>query len=139
MTLILETTPMSVPHRLPSASTMTQAFYDRDESAEGIFIVGVKTTGIFCRPTCKARKPKPENISFYPDATAALHDGFRPCKLCEPLDSTLPPPPLVLKLREAIEEEPTRRITEQNLTDRGIDPSTARRQFRRYYGMTFHA
>lgn len=48
-------------------------------------------------------------------------------------------PPLVLKLREAIEEEPTRRITEQNLTDRGIDPSTARRQFRRYYGMTFHA
>jgi len=93
MTLILETTPMSVPHRLPSASTMTQAFYDRDESAEGIFIVGVKTTGIFCRPTCKARKPKPENISFYPDAAAALHDGFRPCKIFKPLDSTLPPPP----------------------------------------------
>lgn len=45
----------------------------------------------------------------------------------------------MLKLREAIEEEPTRRITEQNLTDRGIDPSTARRQFRRYFGMTFHA
>lgn len=139
MTLILEPSTMSVPHSLPSDSAMRRAFYDRDESAEGIFLVGVKTTGIFCRPTCKARKPKPENISFYPDATAALHDGFRPCKLCKPLDSTLPPPPLVLQLREALEEDPTRRITEQDLVDRGIEPSTARRQFRRYYGMTFHA
>ncbi len=118
---------------------MMQAFYARDQAAEGIFLVGVHTTGIFCRPTCGARKPKPENISFYADASAALHDGFRPCKLCKPLDSTVPPPPLVLKLREAIEFDPTGRITEKELMARGIEPSTARRQFRRYYGMTFHA
>ena len=124
---------------LPSVNAMRKAFYARDPSAEGIFLVGVRTTGIFCRPTCKARKPKPENIAFYPDATAALHDGFRPCKLCQPLDSELPPPPLVLKLREAIETDPTGRITEKELTAQGIDPSTARRQFRRYYGMTFQA
>ncbi len=139
MTLILAAKPMSITDRLPSPAAMKKAFYARDESAEGIFLVGVRTTGIFCRPTCKARKPKPENIAFYADASGALHDGFRPCKLCKPLDSTLPPPPLVLKLREAIEADPTGRITEQDLLDRGIEPSTARRQFRRYYGMTFHA
>ncbi len=118
---------------------MMKAFYARDTAAEGIFLVGVHTTGIFCRPTCGARKPKPENISFYATPASALHDGFRPCKLCKPLDSELPPPPLVIKLREAVEADPTGRITDQELLDRGIDPSTARRQFRRYYGMTFHA
>lgn len=131
---------LSSPHsKLPPVGEMHRAFYARDPSAEGIFLVGVRTTGIFCRPTCQARKPKPENIAFYPDATAALHDGFRPCKLCKPLDSTQPPPPLVLELREAIESDPTGRITEKELATRGIDPSTARRQFRRYYGMTFQA
>ena len=118
---------------------MMRAFYARDAAAEGIFLVGVHTTGIFCRPTCGARKPKPENVSFYRDATAALHDGYRPCKLCKPLDAIQPPPALVLQLRELVDAQPTERITEQDLLDRGIDPSTARRQFRRYYGMTFHA
>ena len=124
---------------LPPRDDMMQAFYARDPAAEGIFLVGVRTTGIFCRPTCGARKPKPENITFYPTATAALHDGFRPCKLCKPLDRELPPPPLVLELRDAIERDPAGRVTEKELLERGIDPSTARRQFRRYYGMTFQA
>jgi AraC family transcriptional regulator of adaptative response/methylated-DNA-[protein]-cysteine methyltransferase len=118
---------------------MMKAFYARDSSAEGIFLVGVRTTGIFCRPTCGARKPKPENISFYATSSGALHDGFRPCKLCKPLDSELPPPPLVIQLRDAVEADPTGRITEKELLDQGIEPSTARRQFRRYYGMTFQA
>lgn len=127
------------PPQLPSRAAMMKAFYAREESAEGIFLVGVRTTGVFCRPTCGARKPNPENIDFYATPSAALHDGFRPCKLCKPLDSTLPPPPLVIKLREAVEADPTGRITEKELLDRDIAPSTARRQFRRYYGMTFHA
>ncbi|GAB5562613.1 MAG: trifunctional transcriptional activator/DNA repair protein Ada/methylated-DNA--[protein]-cysteine S-methyltransferase [Synoicihabitans sp.] len=139
MSLILDPSAMTETHPLPSRDEMMRAFYERDEASEGIFLVGVRTTGIFCRPTCKARKPKPENIAFYPHASGALHDGFRPCKLCKPLDSVTPPPPLVLKLREAIEADPTGRITEKELASRGIDPSTARRQFRRYYGMTFHA
>lgn len=136
---MLPTSPMDVPSALPPLADMQRAFYERDPAAEGIFLVGVRTTGIFCRPTCKARKPKPENISFYPNASTALHEGYRPCKLCKPLDSVLPPPPLVQQLRDAVEADPTGRITEKELAARGIDPSTARRQFRRYYGMTFHA
>jgi AraC family transcriptional regulator of adaptative response/methylated-DNA-[protein]-cysteine methyltransferase len=118
---------------------MLRAFLARDPGAEGRFFAGVHTTGIFCRPTCKARKPRPENVSFFPDASAALHAGFRPCKLCRPMDDALPPPPLVLLLREAVEKDPTGRLSEKDLMALKIEPSTARRQFRRYYGMTFHA
>lgn len=118
---------------------MLRAFLRRDPGAEGRFFAGVHTTGIFCRPTCKARKPKPENVSFFPDASSALHAGFRPCKLCRPMDAVVPPPPLVARLRAAVERDPTGRLTEKDLVTLGIDPSTARRQFRRYYGLTFHA
>lgn len=124
---------------LPSRPAMLRAFYAHDPAAEGRFLVGVRTTGIFCRPTCKARRPRPENVEFFPDASAALHSGFRPCKLCRPMDAVLPPPPLVARLRDAIERDPTGRLTDKELTALGIEPSTARRQFRRYHGMTFHA
>jgi len=53
---------------------------------EGMFITVVKTTGIFCRPSCRARKPKPENVIFYATVQEALQNGFRPCKVCKPLE-----------------------------------------------------
>ncbi len=56
----------------------------RDLAADGTFVLGVKTTGIYCRPTCPARRPKRENVAFYPDPAAARAAGFRACKRCEP-------------------------------------------------------
>jgi AraC family transcriptional regulator, regulatory protein of adaptative response / methylated-DNA-[protein]-cysteine methyltransferase len=129
----------AMPRRLPPRDQMMRAFLRSDPAAEGIFFVGVKTTGIFCRPTCKARKPKPENVEFFATPSAALHEGFRPCKLCAPMDGPARPPALVERLRAAVEENPTGRLTDKELTAMKIDPSTARRQFRRYYGMTFQA
>jgi AraC family transcriptional regulator of adaptative response/methylated-DNA-[protein]-cysteine methyltransferase len=129
----------TMPSRLPSRENMMSAFMRGDPRAEGIFWVGVKTTGIFCRPTCKARKPKPQNVDFFPTVTEALHGGFRPCKLCRPMDQTVGPPALVERLRATVERDLTGRITDKELIELKIDPSTARRQFKRYYGMTFHA
>lgn len=129
----------SVMPALPSHASMLRAFLASDPSAEGRFLAGVRSTGIFCRPTCKARKPRPENVLFFPDASTALHAGFRPCKLCRPMDAVTPPPPLVITLRDAVERDPGGRLTEKELLALGIDPSTARRQFRRYYGLTFQA
>jgi AraC family transcriptional regulator of adaptative response/methylated-DNA-[protein]-cysteine methyltransferase len=117
---------------------MLRAFNERDPASEGIFIVGVRTTGIFCRPTCKARKPLAKNVEFFPDATEALHAGLRPCKLCRPMNEVRPPA-LVEKLRDAIERAPERRLLDKDLSSLGVDPSTARRQFKRHYGMTFQA
>ncbi len=56
----------------------------RDLSFDGRFFVGVRTTGIYCRPVCKARMPKRENVLFYPTAAAAERAGFRPCLRCRP-------------------------------------------------------
>jgi AraC family transcriptional regulator of adaptative response/methylated-DNA-[protein]-cysteine methyltransferase len=118
---------------------MYRALVDHDPAFEGLFFVGVTTTGIFCRPTCRVRTPKRENVEFFATPQDALHAGFRPCRRCRPLDHGGKPPPLVERLLAAVEAEPSERLTDAGLLERGIDPSTARRQFKRYCGMTFHA
>ncbi|MFI5336089.1 MAG: bifunctional transcriptional activator/DNA repair enzyme AdaA [Opitutales bacterium] len=124
---------------LPDLRTMYRALARRDPAYEGVFLTGVKTTGIFCRPTCRAKKPKRENVEFFPDASAALHSGYRPCRLCRPMDASRPVPPLVERLRRAAEDAADGRVTDKDLVAMDIEPSTARRQFRAYHGMTFHA
>jgi len=61
-----------------------RAFQMRDARFDGKVFVGVKTTGIYCRPVCPARTPKRENVTFYPSAAAAQEAGFRPCLRCRP-------------------------------------------------------
>ncbi len=61
-----------------------QARLSRDARFDGRFFVGVRTTGIYCRPVCPAKPPKSENISFYPTAAAASEAGYRPCLRCRP-------------------------------------------------------
>jgi AraC family transcriptional regulator of adaptative response/methylated-DNA-[protein]-cysteine methyltransferase len=124
---------------LPSSEVMYRAVVDHDPTFEGIFFVGVATTGIFCRPTCRVRTPKRENVEFFASTRDALHAGYRPCRRCLPLDRGRSAPPLVEQLLAAVEDEPTGRLRDVDLARRGIDPSTARRTFKRYCGMTFHA
>src|SRR5215207_9170571 len=61
-----------------------RAFRTRGARFDGRLFVGVKTTGIYCRPICPARTPKRENVSFYACAAAAQEAGFRPCLRCRP-------------------------------------------------------
>lgn len=61
-----------------------QAVCDRDANADGQFVFAVLTTGICCRPSCRSRRALRENVRFYPDVEAAVADGFRPCKRCQP-------------------------------------------------------
>ncbi|HJV60133.1 MAG TPA: bifunctional DNA-binding transcriptional regulator/O6-methylguanine-DNA methyltransferase Ada [Albitalea sp.] len=56
----------------------------RDAHADGSFVYSVKTTGVFCRPSCAARPARPENVAFHASVEEALHAGFRPCKRCKP-------------------------------------------------------
>lgn len=131
--------PVGTEKPLPDFRTMYRALARRDAAYEGVFFTGVKTTGIFCRPTCRAKKPKSENVEFFPTVTEALHGGYRPCRLCRPMDATKPVPPLVERLRRAAEEAADGRVTDKDLAAMGVEPSTARRQFKAYHGMTFHA
>src|ERR1700720_2109469 len=124
---------------LPSSETMYRALLNRDSSFEGIFYAGVRTTGIFCRPTCSAKKPARENVDFFATPSEALHGGYRPCLRCHPMDPNQRPPKLIERLRTEVERAPGGRLTDKELAALAIDPSTARRQFKRHYGMTFQA
>jgi AraC family transcriptional regulator of adaptative response/methylated-DNA-[protein]-cysteine methyltransferase len=106
---------------------------------EGVFFVGVKTTGVFCRPTCPARKPKIENCEFFETAQQALLASFRPCKRCRPLSNPNQVSELIQILVEAVEENPERRWKDKDFEDLSVNASTARRQFKKRFGMTFVA
>jgi len=110
---------------------------ERDSSFEGIFVAGVKTTGIFCRPVCAAKRPKPENIVFFPKAMDALAAGYRPCKLCRPMEALGTPPDWIRAILDEVVREGVLRLTDRDLRCRGMDPVALRRWFKRNHGITF--
>lgn len=56
----------------------------RDAAADGRFVYGVRTTGVYCRPSCPSRRPLRANATFHPTPAAAEAAGFRPCRRCHP-------------------------------------------------------
>ena len=113
------------------------ALINKNPEYDGVFYVGVKTTGVFCRPTCPARKPKFENCEFFKTAKEALLASFRPCKRCRPLSYPNQVPEFVQTLIEAIEQNPEKRWANKDFEKWSVDASTARRQFKKRFGMTF--
>src|SRR5262249_29786302 len=126
-------------HKLPPLRTLVRAVQTSDESFDGLFVVAVRTTGIFCKPSCPARKPLPKNCTYFATTAEARAAGFRACKRCRPEDGDGRPPTWVSRLLVAIERDPTARRSDDDLRNLGIDPARARRYFRRHYGMTFQA
>jgi AraC family transcriptional regulator of adaptative response/methylated-DNA-[protein]-cysteine methyltransferase len=129
---------MSTPSTLPTVAEMERAYLERDATYDGLFYLGVRTTGIFCRPTCPARKPLAKNVEYFATPNSAIAAGYRPCKRCRPMQ--LDDEPLwATRLIDEVEREPAARISEGDLAARGVDPATVRRYFQRRYGMTFQA
>jgi AraC family transcriptional regulator of adaptative response/methylated-DNA-[protein]-cysteine methyltransferase len=114
-----------------------QALLDKNTEYEGVFFVGVKTTGVFCRPSCPARKPKFENCEFFENAKQALLASFRPCQRCKPLSNPNHVSKLIQTLVEAVENNPEKRWKDRDFRELSVDASTARRQFKKRFGMTF--
>lgn len=122
---------------LPDSKTLYEALVARDASYEGRAYVGVTSTGIFCRLTCPARKPRFENCRFFQTPGACIEAGFRACKRCKPLAAAAQDDPMVQRLLTALEDRPAYRWREGDISEMGFDPSTVRRSFRRHFGMTF--
>lgn len=116
-----------------------QVILNKDASFEGIFITAVKTTGIFCRPTCTARKPKKENVVFYDTSHEAILNGYRPCKICKPLENLNETPGYIQEIINELNENPLLKIKDYDLVKRDIQPSKIRRWFKKNHNMTFHA
>jgi AraC family transcriptional regulator of adaptative response/methylated-DNA-[protein]-cysteine methyltransferase len=121
----------------PDHAALYAAFAARDPAYDGHVFACVETTGIFCRFTCPARKPKPENIRFHAGVAACLAQGFRPCLRCRPLEAVRNREPLVARLMDLLDAEPHRVWAEDDLVAMGLDPSTVRRAFKRHLGTTF--
>jgi AraC family transcriptional regulator of adaptative response/methylated-DNA-[protein]-cysteine methyltransferase len=124
-------------YQLPDAEVLYSALLNRDSTFEGIFVVGVKTTGVFCRPGCSARMPKRENVEFFGSAHEALLHGYRPCKVCSPMEYKGAPPPWLKPLLDEINESAHLKLKDSNLRERGLDPSRVRYWFKKQHGMTF--
>ncbi len=123
---------------LPSEKTMYNALLNKDSSYEGIFIAGIKSTGIFCRPTCSARKPKPTNVEFFKNAKGALHSGYRPCLKCKPLEEKGATPEWISRLLDEVNQHPQIRWKDYTIRKMGLDPNRVRRWFKKNHGVTFH-
>jgi AraC family transcriptional regulator, regulatory protein of adaptative response / DNA-3-methyladenine glycosylase II len=67
-----------------SPELMWRAVLGKDARYDGRFYTAVRTTGVFCRPSCTCRKPRRDNVEYYPSADAAERAGYRPCKRCRP-------------------------------------------------------
>ena len=122
-----------------SDDIMYHASFDKNSDFEGVFWMGVKTTGIFCRPTCTARKPKFENVEFFDTTKAAILKGYRPCKVCKPLENLNETPPKIQALLKELSDDSSLKLKDYDLVLRGLEPATVRRWFLKNHGLTFHA
>lgn len=116
---------------------MYQALLNRNREYEGIFVVGVRTTGIFCRPACSARKPKREHVEFFAGVEQAQAAGYRACKVCQPTRAQGYEPAWLQPILAAVSAG--RRLRDTDIRDSGVEPARVRRWFKANYGKTFQA
>lgn len=110
----------------------------RDASADGSFVYAVRTTGVYCRPSCSSRRAKPENVSFHATCKAAEAAGFRPCKRCRP-DEAGPAAERAAIVAKAcrIIEEAEQPLALETLANRcGLSPHHFHRLFKTATGLT---
>ena len=110
----------------------------RDKTADGQFVFSVKTTGIYCRPSCSARQPRPENVSFHVSCEAAEQAGFRPCMRCKPNQAPLAEQHrlLVEKACQLIASAESAPSLEQLAAHVGLSPYHFHRLFKAIVGLT---
>src|SRR3954462_13181071 len=119
----------------PAPDTAWQAVVARDRRADGRFVTGVLTTGIYCRPSCAARHPKRENVRFFPTGADAAAAGLRACLRCRPDEVSRDAAAVdaALKLIEAAETPPS---LDTLAAAAGYSPFHFHRLFKRATGLT---
>lgn len=126
-----------------SDAGLWQKVLDRDKAADGAFVYAVRTTGIYCRPSCPSRRGKRENVQFFNHFTQAERAGFRPCMRCRPhLETALAAQDsarhadMVAKACRYIEEADTVPELDDIARAAGASPSHFHRLFKAFTGLT---
>jgi AraC family transcriptional regulator of adaptative response/methylated-DNA-[protein]-cysteine methyltransferase len=118
---------------------MWQAVLNRERRYDGQFVFAVRTTGVYCRPSCPARRPRRENVHFFDQPAEAEAAGYRPCQRCHPAQATRPEPnlDLIQAICRAIDEQADRPPTLEELGRQfGMSPFHLQRTFKRIVGVT---
>jgi AraC family transcriptional regulator of adaptative response/methylated-DNA-[protein]-cysteine methyltransferase len=132
----------AAPHATPSLfpGRQWQQVLARDTSADGQFVYAVKSTKIYCRPSCPSRRPARRNVRFFPTAAAAELAGFRACKRCQPGLATPRPDPqasLIARAADYLDSHATERTRLADLARLlGVGRLTLLRGFRRVLGVS---
>jgi AraC family transcriptional regulator of adaptative response/methylated-DNA-[protein]-cysteine methyltransferase len=116
-----------------------QAVLARETSFDGAFVYAVRSTGIFCRPTCPSRRPRREQVIFFGQPAAAEQAGFRACRRCRPGGSAHSEgqSDLAERARQVIDEQPDEALTLEQLGAQvGASPHHLQRVFKRVIGIT---
>ncbi len=120
-----------------SEADFWQAVLNRDICFDGVFVYAVRSTGIYCRPSCPARKPRREQVVFFASSQIAEDEGFRPCRRCEPQNPIDPQTEIVGRVCAIIEAEPTESLTLATLSAQvNVSPFHLQRMFKRVMGVT---
>lgn len=120
-----------------SSDEKWQAILNNDTSYDHIFIYAVKSTGIFCRPSCKSRQPNKANVLIFNNAEQALLQGFRPCKRCKPEGIHLPDLDWVVQISDYIDSHYSQPLTLEVLAEMCHgSPYHLQRTFKRIKSMT---
>ena len=125
-------------HPYATDATRWSAVRERDSDADDVFYYAVRTTGVYCRPSCAARPAKRENVSFYETTAAAERAGFRPCKRCKPDEASLRQrqAELIAQACKAIETEIEPPDLDTLATAAGLSRFHFHRLFKRTTGLT---
>jgi AraC family transcriptional regulator of adaptative response/methylated-DNA-[protein]-cysteine methyltransferase len=119
------------------ADNRWQAVVNRERGRDGEFVFAVSTTGIYCRPSCPARRPRPENVSFFADPTAAERAGFRACRRCRPKAGLSTQEELVARATAWLDAHVEERVTLPRLAAAlGVSPGHLQRTFTRVTGVS---
>src|SRR5581483_5153608 len=123
---------------LPGSAAMRDAVARRLRAYDGVFVTAVRTTRIYCRPSCPSRQPKPESIEFYAVPEAAELAGYRACKRCRPNDASAPSADVELVRRacRAIASADTPPALDVLASSLGVGAGRVRRVFARTLGVT---
>jgi AraC family transcriptional regulator, regulatory protein of adaptative response / methylated-DNA-[protein]-cysteine methyltransferase len=122
---------------MPPVSTMRQALSQRDSSYDGAFVYGVTTTGVYCRPSCPSRQPKPENVRFFRDPAAAESAGLRECKRCRPSAARDRTANMIQSIAEYIDAHAGESLPLAQLAKRAhLSPAHLQRKFKAALGVT---
>ena len=126
---------MEIPGKL-TEDEMRAAVANRDRSYAGRFIYAVITTGVYCRPGCAARLPRPEHLRFFLNAQDAVAAGFRPCKRCKPDDFNGEAHQMI-ELARYIEAHADQKLLLADLAARqGLSPAYLQKAFKSVFGVS---